>query len=244
MTARDERDEQEIKQLLADLDPNGPPRLAYVRKAPAGISDRGGTLLCLSASFNPLTTAHVCLIQEASRLIPPDEILLLLARANVDKLAAGFPLERRLLLLKRFAEARANFSAAATHHGRFVDKVPAIRRHYPETIRLSFILGFDTLIRLFDRKYYTDCEAALTSLFARSDIIAANRAPEPPEAVSSFLGRSDVAQYAARIRIIRLPDDIAAISATDVRARLARGEPAAHLVPPEILPLLSAAPPR
>jgi nicotinamide-nucleotide adenylyltransferase len=234
-------DEKEISELLAGLDPNGPPRLAYVRKAPVGIPEEGGNLLCLSASFNPLTTAHLWLIQEASRLVPPDEVLLVLAKANVDKGAAGFPLERRLLLLRRFAEARLNFSVAATHHGRFVDKVEAIRQHYPETTRLTFSLGLDTLVRLFDAKYYSDRQAELAALFGKGDFIAANRAPEPPEAVLSFLGRPEVAPYAARIQVIHLPADIAAISATEVRARLARGEPATGIVPPEILPLLSSA---
>jgi nicotinamide-nucleotide adenylyltransferase len=241
MTAREAGDDERgIAALLAGLDPDGPPRLAYVRKARAGIPGEGGNLLCLSASFNPLTIAHVWLIQEASRLVPADEVLLVLAKANVDKAAAGFPLERRLLLLRRFAEARPNFSVAATHHGRFVDKAAAIRQHYPATTRLVFILGFDTLIRLFDPKYYSDCQAELAALFARSHFIVANRAPDSPEAVPSFLSRPDVAPYASRIQAIRLPADIAAISATDIRARLARGEPATGLVPPEILPLLSA----
>ncbi len=234
-------DEEEISELLAGLDPNGPPRLAYVRKAPAGIPGEGGTLLCLSASFNPLTTAHVWLIQEAGRLVPPDEVLLVLAKANVDKEVTGFPLERRLLLLRRFAEGRPNFSAAAASHGRFVDKAEAIRLHYPENTHLTFILGFDTLVRLFDAKYYSDCADALAALFGKSDFIVANRAPEPPEAVQSFLGRPEVVPYAGRIQVIPLPADIAAISATEVRARLARGEPATGLVPPEILPLLSSA---
>ncbi len=231
-------EEMRISGLLADLDLNGPPRLADIRKAPARIPATGGNLLCLSASFNPLTTAHVWLIQEASRLVPPDEVLLVLAKTNVDKGVTGFSLERRLLLLTRYAEARPNFSVAAASHGRFVDKAEAIRLHYPENTRLTFILGFDTLVRLFDAKYYSDSRAALGALFAQSDFVVANRAPEPPEAVQTFLDRPDVQPYATHIQIIRLPADIAAISATEIRTRLARGESATGLVPPEIHNLL------
>ncbi len=232
------KNEEALARLLAGLDPKGVPRLAFVRRAPAGIRERPGTLLCLSASFNPLTVAHVWLIQEASRMVLPDEVLLLLARANVDKEVSGLPLERRLTLLARFVETRPTFSVAACSHGRFVDKVEAIQAHYPAGIRLTFTVGFDTLVRLFDRKYYADRDAALTALFKASDFIAANRAPDPPEAVMSFLARRDVAPYAHRIRVIQLPPEIAAISASQVRARLASGEPVANLVPSEIHSLL------
>lgn len=225
--------------VVAGLDPAGPPRLAFARRAAAGIVERPGRLLCLSASFNPLTVAHVWLIQEASRILRPDEVLLLLAKANVDKAAAGLPLERRLGLLARFAESRPNISVAACSHGRFVDKAKAIQPHYPAGTHLAFIVGFDTLVRLFHPRYYADVGASLSTLFAVSQFIAANRAPDPPEALTAFLARPDVAPHARRIRVIQLPPEIAAISATAVRARLARGEPVTHLVPPEILPLLT-----
>ena len=230
--------DEAMRELLAGLDPDGPPRLAFGRRAPGGIVGRAGQLLCLSASFNPLTVAHVWLIQEASRIAPPGEVLLLLARANVDKAVTGFPLERRLSLLARFAEARPTLSVAVCSHGRFVDKAEAIRPHYPAGTRLAFIVGFDTLVRLFDPKYYTDRDASLSALFRASDFIAANRAPDPPEAVTAFLARPEVASYADRIRMIQLPPEIAAISATLVRARLARGEPISDLVPLEIQSLM------
>jgi len=230
--------EKALAELLAGLNPEGPPRLAFVRRAPAGIGKRAGHLLCLSASFNPLTVAHIWLIQEATGIFSPDEVLLVLARTNVDKPVEGFPLERRLSLLARFVEPRPTFSVAACSHGRFVDKTEAIQHHYPAETRLAFILGFDTLVRLFDPKYYADPNTSLSALFDASEFIAANRAPESPEAVASFLARPEVMPYAHRIRMIRLPPEIAAMSATEVRDRLERGEPVTDLVPPEIQPLL------
>jgi len=233
------QDDKAMAELLAGLDPQELPLLAFARRAPSGIGERAGQLLCLSASFNPLTVAHTWLSHEASRLFPPDEVLLLLARANVDKLVEGLPLERRLSMLVHFVESHPTFSVAACSHGRFVDKAEAIRRHYPPGTRLAFIVGFDTLVRLFDPKYYPDLSASLSALFGASEFIAANRAPDPPEAVTTFLARPDVAPYAQRIHVIQLPPEIAEISATEVRARLARGEPVTGLVPPEIQPLLN-----
>jgi len=238
------KNEEAFARLLAGLDPQGPPRLTFARRAPAGIGERLGALLCLSASFNPLTVAHVWLIREAGRMTSPDEVLLLLARANVDKAVSGLPLERRLSLLARFVEARPTFSVAACSQGRFVDKGEAIRPHYPTGTRLTFVVGFDTLVRLFDPKYYADRDASLSALFKASDFIAANRAPDPPEAVTAFLAGPDVAPYAHRIRVIQLPAHIAAISATSIRTRLARGESITRLVPPEIEPLLVERPVR
>jgi nicotinic acid mononucleotide adenylyltransferase len=230
--------ERDIERLLAGLDPAGEPRMAFLRHAPFGLAGSPGTLLCLSASFNPLTVAHVRLIQKAGGLVSPDEVLLLLALANVDKGREGFSLERRLAILARFAEGRPMYSVAAVSHGRFVDKARAIRLHYPPATRLVFIVGLDTLVRIFDPKYYDDRDAALGTLFATCEVIAANRAPEPPEAMAAFLERPEVVPFAHAIHCIRLPAEVAAISATEVRRRLAGGRSVNGLVPAEIQPLL------
>jgi len=214
--------------------------MAFLRRAPAGIQGKPGTLLCLSASFNPLTVAHCALIQAAGRIVSPDEVLLLLARANVDKAVTGLPLTERLDLLLRFAETRPGISVAATSHGRFVDKIQAILPRYPRGTRLVFLLGLDTLIRLFDPKYYRDRDAALARLFAKSECIVANRSPDRPAALATFLARPEVRPYASRIQAIELPEEVAAVSATTVRLRLGRGEPVLGLVPPEILPALTS----
>lgn len=228
-----------IADRLAGLSSTTLPQLAFLRRAPEGIGGAGGTLLCLSASFNPMTVAHAVLVREGSRLVSPDEVLLLLATANVDKHGEGFPLERRLDLLLRFAESRPRVSVAAVYHGRFVDKLDAIRAAYPDTLRVLFLLGFDTLVRLFDGKYYDDRDAALARLFAGCECIVANRGENLPSSVDAFLARPEVAPFARRIHAVGLPTDLAAVSATLVRDRLSRGESVAELVPPEIHPALA-----
>ncbi len=227
-----------IEQLLADLSSPGPPRAAFARRAPAGIRRTGQSLLCLSASFNPVTVAHLALLGAARAVLPADEILLLLAIANVDKPVAGLPVPARVALLRAVAEPQADVSIALVSHGRFLDKARALREHYPPGTRLAFVVGFDTLTRLFDPKYYEDPGEALRELFAGSGFIAANRAPDPPEAVAAFLARPEIQPYAPRIRPVRLPDEVASVSASEVRARIARGERVTRLVPPEIVPLL------
>jgi nicotinic acid mononucleotide adenylyltransferase len=223
-----------IAGILAELTVAARPRLAFLRRASSGPGDAPGVLLCLSASFNPLTVAHAALIREARRIATPGEVLLLLAAANVDKAVEGLPHETRLALLLRYAASRPDLSIAAVAHGRFVDKLDAIRAAYPARTRVLFLLGFDTLVRLFDPKYYTDRSAALLRLFAGSEFIAANRAPAPPGEIEAFLSRPEVSPFASRIHSIRLPEDIAGVSATAVRTRLARGERIDGMVPWEI----------
>jgi nicotinic acid mononucleotide adenylyltransferase len=229
-----------IADCLAGLSPTEPPQLVFLRRAPEGIGALPGTLLCLSASFNPMTVAHAALVREGSRLVSPQEVLLLLATANVDKYNEGLPLERRFDLLLRFAESRPRVSVAAVHHGRFVDKLDAIRAAYPDATRVVFVLGFDTVVRLFAMKYYDDRDTSLARLFTASECVIANRGENTPNAVDAFLARPEVAPFAHRIHVVRLPMDVAAVSATEVRHRLSRGGPVAGLVPSEMLPALSA----
>lgn len=227
-----------IAAILAGLSLEEPPRLALLRRAPAGDAASPGTLLCLSASFNPMTTAHAGLIVEATRLFPPRETLLLLATANVDKAVTGLPLDRRLDLLLRYAERRPGVSVGVVAHGRFADKLKAIREAYPAGTRVVFLLGLDTLVRLFDGKYYNDREASLKQLFDESEYVVANRGADALEAVETFLARPEIAPFAHRIHPVRLPAGLANVSATDVRGRLSRGEPVLDLVPSEILAAL------
>jgi nicotinic acid mononucleotide adenylyltransferase len=229
-----ELDPLTIFRMLASLQPGMAPRLLFLRRAPSGLGRRPGTLLCLSASFNPMTVAHDGLIREASRMIHPQEVLLLLATANVDKGISGLPLGERLALLLRFAESRPGVSVAAIGPGRFVDKMEAIHHSYPTGTRLFFLLGFDTLIRLFDPKYYSDREGSLSALFRGSECIVANRGPEPSKAMETFLTRPDVSPFAERIHVMQFPPDLAVVSATEVRTRLTRGEPINDLIPVEL----------
>ena len=234
MAGSQELDPTTIFRMLASLQPGTAPRLLFLRRAPACLGSQPGTLLCLSASFNPMTVAHAGLIREASRTIHPHEVLLLLATANVDKDVSGLPLGERLALLLRFAEPRPGVSVAAVGPGRFVDKMEAIHHAYPTGTRLFFLLGFDTLIRLFDPKYYSDKEGSLSALFKASECIVANRGPEPSKAMETFLARPDVSPFAGRIRVMQFPPDLASVSATEVRTKLTRGEPIDDLVPAEL----------
>jgi nicotinic acid mononucleotide adenylyltransferase len=167
-----------------------------------------------------------------------DEMLLLLAKANVDKDVFGLPLAARLLTLKKYVESRPRFSVGVSSHGRYIDKVTALKTISPPETEFYFIVGYDTLVRIFDPKYYTDFHAELEELFRTARFIVANRAEADIETIESFMTQPEIRRYAPYVSCILLPDVYAYMSSTEVRELLARGEAIEHLVPPSVLAML------
>lgn len=128
----------------------------------------------LDSSFNPPHLGHYALIKEALKHdygVEQNEnnptsrvILLLLSVNNADKSLVG-PEEYSkridmMYLMARDLELKlpAKVSIGVTKHARFVDKSMAILKKLHELsankIKLTFLVGFDTLIRIFNPKYY------------------------------------------------------------------------------------------
>ncbi len=228
----------QLSQRVDALSSDAPPELAIVHRPPSAICESGQRLGIFSGSFNPLTVAHTKIVEEAQARFQLDELLLLLAKSNVDKAVFGWPLSGRLLTLKRYAESRAGVSVALSSHGRYLDKILALKAVYPLQTEYHFIVGYDTLVRIFDPKYYTDVHAALRQLFAACRFIAVNRAQADAEAITEFLVQPAIRPYSEFITYLELPDFYAQISSTAVRERIARGDTISHLVPPIITEFL------
>ena len=101
---------QRLGAMIDCLDANGDPELAWAHRATGGIQSEGKRLGIFSGSFNPLTVAHVKMIEESQKQFKLDEILLCLAKSNVDKGVFGFSLADRLFMLKRYATQKDDFS--------------------------------------------------------------------------------------------------------------------------------------
>jgi len=224
-----------LQQLVDALDPNGEPTIRLVLKATEGIKTTGQKLGIFSASFNPLTNAHLKMIEESEKNYGLNEILLLLAKANVDKGIFGASLEERLLMLKHFARGRPNFSVAVSSHGKYVEKVKALAPLYPPDTEIIFIIGYDTLVRVFDAKYYTDLEAELGELFSSCRFIVANRGENDADEIAKLLAEDSNKLYADKIDAIELPSFYANFSSTDIRGRIRRGQSVCNMVPGNIL---------
>ena len=226
-------------QLFNRLDPTASPRIELVHRAEPSISERGKRLGIFSGSFNPLTLAHTKMIEDTIAEYRLDELLLLLAKANVDKMVFGLPLAARLLTLKRYTQDREGFSVGVSSHGRYIDKVTALKTISPPETEFYFIIGYDTLVRIFDPKYYTDFHAELEELFVDARFIVANRAEADVETIEAFMNQPEIHRYTPYVSCLLLPDVYASMSSTEVRELLKRGEAIEHLVPPSILAMLA-----
>ncbi len=219
-------------ELLAQLQHHAEPQIRWVHRATKRIVADGGKLGIFSGSFNPLTIAHVKMIEKAGANFNLQEILLLLAKANVDKDVFGLSLADRLLMLKLYAMSREDVSVAACSHGRFIEKLRAFKTAYPPSTHFSFIVGYDTFVRIFEAKYYADIHTALRSLFDRCRLIVANRDTHNADTVREFLELPEVRRYAKYIDFIELPSFYAEISSTQIRTQIERGDSIDRLVPP------------
>ncbi|KAI8361914.1 hypothetical protein B0O80DRAFT_492953 [Mortierella sp. GBAus27b] len=138
----------------------------------------------LDSSFNPPTKAHYHLLRVAATL-GCDAVLLLLATNNVDKGQASSSAVERLEMMEAMAldsirngehPALQHMAVGLTVHARFMDKAQPILDCYPpDTVQLSWIMGHDTMIRLFDPKYYKDVHADMAPFFERCDVICSSR---------------------------------------------------------------------
>ena len=229
-----------LERLVNQLNPNGEPQIRWIYQASQHIKTDGRRLGIFSGSFNPLTVAHIEMIDAAQKKYNLDEILLILASANVDKGVFGLSLADRLLMLKLYAVTREDFSVAACSHGKFIEKIEALRTSYPASTHFSFIVGYDTFIRLFDPKYYTDLNSALEALFSQCRFIVANRQDYDADAIKKMMEQPVYRRYAGCIDLIELPDFYAEISSTDIRTQIQAGNSVDHLVPSEVQAYLKA----
>ncbi|KAF9936014.1 hypothetical protein BGZ67_002744 [Mortierella alpina] len=151
---------------------------------PASAS-RPTRIAVLDSSFNPPTKAHYQLLKAAAR-VGCDAVLLLLATNNVDKGQTGASAIERLEMMEAMAmdairndkeePALRHMAVGLTIHARFMDKAQPILDSYPpNTVQLSWIMGHDTMTRLFDPKYYKDVRTDMAPFFEQCDVICSSR---------------------------------------------------------------------
>ncbi|KAF9874543.1 cytidylyltransferase [Colletotrichum karsti] len=159
-------------------------------------------LVVLDSSFNPPTRAHLRMAASAVRAAAGDDddegarLLLLLAVNNADKKPKPVAFPTRLGLMCAFAEdlledvggAGVEVDLGLTTMPFFHDKARAVAEAgvYPREVEQVYLAGFDTLIRIFNPKYYGE---------------ASDEGERPiRRALDPFLGRS-------RLRVTMRVDD-------------------------------------
>ncbi len=218
--------------LMDSLDPQSPPVVQFAHRA---ASQQPKHIGVLDASFNPFTLAHEALVHHAQDTFNFDEIVLLLAKTNVDKALFGADLGQRLAMMVNYADSNTqlgtHLSIAGCSHARFIDKAHAL--FSPDT-QIYFLVGHDTLIRIFDPRYYIDMPAELKVLFSLCHIVSANRENPSQEVFHRFMSRPECAPFANRVHPLQLPPSFGNISSTEARKRIRAGDPITDLVPETI----------
>lgn len=207
------------------------PSLRWLRRAPAGLSAgmKAPRLGVLSGTFNPPTRAHLELAQQAARQLGLGEVLFVIPEVPPHKERLQASLEDRAEMLVRAIAKGAQFSAAITSHGLFLDIHRALAPEYPAATRAVFLTGRDAAERILLHWPYEDPVKALEEMFARFDFAVADRGGD-----FEVPWDSRVARYRAQINSLRLAVDFEDVSATRVRGRVARGASVEDVVPTEV----------
>jgi nicotinamide-nucleotide adenylyltransferase len=156
-------------------------------------------LYILDSSFNPPHYAHLQLL---SKCPEGEDVaqMLLFATTNMDKKVDE--IEARIEMIQLL-----DFPFATTDAGRFCDK--ALQFTCPTT----FLMGYDTLVRFFDTKYYDKFEESMNRFFETSRIRVIDRGDH----TQALWEREELSHAMKWKDGIELEDPIVPISSTDCR---------------------------
>jgi nicotinamide-nucleotide adenylyltransferase len=204
---------------LADLRQRRRPS-ARVLRAPARSARH---LAVVSGAFHPPTLAHRALARAALGA-GADAALFALGTVTLDKDETGLALEERIALLDELAAGDDRLGIVVHNAGLYADQAVALRRAIPHVDELVFVVGMDKLPQLLDPRYYADIERDLARLFRLARLWVAPRGDAGYREFLALLSRTVVKRHRHRISWLPLARRWRAISATDVRAALARGD--------------------
>lgn len=173
----------------------------------------------LPGSFHPITRAHVALARAALEVV--DEVILVMPRRFPHKDYEQVTLEQRIELVCRAAAAEPNLSVAITEGGLFLEIAREARQAYPQA-SFFFLCGRDAAERIVGWNYQGECpiEEQLTEF----SLLVADRQGH----YEAPLHLQD------RVMHLQLDAVCDAISATEVRRRIAEGQDWRGLVPETI----------
>jgi len=173
----------------------------------------------LAGSFNPPTIAHIELALAASACV--DLTVCVVPRVFPHKEYVGATLDQRVEMLGA-AGLTIPHAIASTGQGLFIDIARECRDHYGTEVQLSFICGRDAAERILHWDYGRP--GVVQEMLGEFELLVAPRGGHfsPP------------AKYRHRIHALQVRSGHEEVSATEVRERIARGEPWEYLVPENI----------
>jgi nicotinic acid mononucleotide adenylyltransferase len=210
------------------------PKILLISRSKGAAREPGGDVGVFPSSFNPITNGHMAMLQRAIQIKAFKEILLILDTQAMDKEIFGATLIDRILMLQALFEGRLRFSVGVSNRGLFLSKANVLREMFPRGTDITFIVGYDTLARVFDPKYYEDRQDALDRLFACSTFMVANRGDHGREAVDQLMGVVENRRFKGKVHFFEIPVRLAQIASSRVRQRVMEGKSYTGLVPAPI----------
>ena len=170
----------------------------------------------LPGTFNPITVAHLALARSA--LAHVDEVLFVLPEILPHKHYTGASFPERIEMLQAATAGEPRWSVATAEGGLFVEIAEECRAAYGVDIRLSFLCGRDAAERIAGWDYSRP--GAFEEMLGGFDLLV-----EPRQ------GAWTPETGHPRIQELAIETGHDHVSASEVRRRIASGEPWEHLVP-------------
>jgi len=212
--------------------------------------DRAAAIGILGGTFDPIHHGHLRLAEEAADQCALERVLLVPAALPNLRAAPRTSAEHRLAMARIAATGNPRLAVDARELARrgtsyTVDTLASLRDELGDETPLALILGADAFLRL-------PAWSRWRRLFELAHIVVANRPGYDLDAAASHvdgLGAEWHARHSAdrlglatrpagAIGVIEIPP--LAISATDLRDRIARGASARYLLPAGVLDYISA----
>jgi nicotinic acid mononucleotide adenylyltransferase len=221
---------------VAHLQSVSSPALDWVRRISSS-----SKVAVLDSSFNPPTKAHVQMIQQAVKYLQEQDTatgMLLQSVKNADKLVqVGARFDQRVEMVAKIREI-GDLGIAIINRALFVEKAEILLQELGQ-VKLFFIVGEDTMVRILDPKYYPKegMKEALHELFSKAELICFRRSASSDQE-KELEARIEASGYRDKIhRIALLDPSLELISSTQARECFASGNSSAlsRILPSEII---------
>lgn len=192
-----------------------------------------GRIAVLPSAFNPPTLAHLHLLEQALELDGITGAAAMLSTRNVSKGVVGASLSARVAMLLEARTEAAWMAALAVSAARLVDQAAALSAAFPGA-DFDFVVGHDTLVRLFDPVYYGTEDVMARELepfFARHRVIAANRGDAGIDEVHAVI-RERGERWASSFIPLEIDEAPASLSSTGAREAASQGRSPAAVPAP------------
>jgi nicotinamide-nucleotide adenylyltransferase len=252
--------ERAVEKFTSSLHQKGSDRHSYYPIATIGRAatipnGKTESVLILDSSFNPPTKAHremavSAMSQYANTSSPgkvpaPLTVLLLLSTKNADKAPQPASFPQRLIMMEDLmhdlynaegdssdADSELRLEVALTSEALFTEKAVAIENYYNHDLDLIFLVGYDTLIRLLDVKYYPNGRLdSLGTFFNKSSLRVSARGDDSVlngyiDALRNGERESEGGkkEWADRIQLVSNEEAKGKISSTKAREAAQKGD--------------------